>query len=244
MLRSLDTLEEGFRKIVAQSKEECSDALEKIRQLSFVGHGVYKLIKELPEEHVSRYMHSLVFLCFLEISRTAGHVLFLSCNGLYRNAFNNIRYFLESVIQGVYMDLRHPKTDFETKIEILKEVEDKWEYRVGRLVKKLEVGFRKRLRKDFKKEYKHLNRIIHPTYEQPIVTLTDVARDRGVPATVDCEEISRIYDSTRRMYDIFFFLFIQDFPETKEWLQRSPDLIKDIKVHDLTLLPKLLKVRS
>lgn len=244
MLRSLDTLEEGFRKIVAQSKKECSDQLEKIRQLSFVGRDVYRFIRKLPEEHVSRYMHSLVFLCFLEISRTAGHVLFLSCNGLYRNAFNNIRYFLESVIQGVYIDLRHPKTDFETKIEILKEVEDKWEYRVGLLVKKLEVGFRKRLRKDFRKEYKHLSRIIHPTYEQPIVTLTDVAEDRGIPATINCEEISRIYDSTRRMYDIFFFLFVQVFPETKEWLQKNPEFIKDVKVYDLALLSKLLKVRS
>lgn len=127
MLTSLDTLEKGFQEIVKKSKEECGDKLEEIRKLILINFHFYNAIEKCfspdRENILPKFGHSLVGTCFLELTRISGHILFLSCNGLYRNAFNNIRYVLESIIQAFYLDQRHPKTDIMAKIEILKEVE-------------------------------------------------------------------------------------------------------------------------
>jgi len=239
MLRSLDAIEEGFRGIVKKSKEECGDELEGIRQLIF--DAIRPFLKAYKECYLTEGKHalSLVETCFFELFRVSGHVLFLSCNALYRNAFDDIRYVLESIIQALYIDLRHPKIDVTTKIEVLKEVEDKREYHAVRLIDELEIDHKDKL----KKEYRKLSRIIHPSHEQVIATISDILEDKGVPATINCEEISKIYDSMKIMYDIFFFLFITYFPEVKESLEKNLDFMKDIKVYNLTLLSKVFKVR-
>jgi len=242
MLSSLDVLEKEFRAVFKKSKEECGEKLEEIRQLTFVQGAFYKSLKEsfsLSKEYKLKVRNSLVFWCFMELARISGHIVFFSCNGFYRNAFDNIRYALESIVQALYIDHRHPKTPLETKIEILKEVEDKREYHAVRLIDELEIDHKDNL----KKEYKKLSQIIHPSHKQIIATLDDLKEDKGVPVTINCEEIARIYDSMTRMYDIFFFLFTTYFPELKEPLKKNPDFIESIKVYNLRLLSKVLKVR-
>jgi len=239
MLRSLDSLEEGFQAIVKKSREECGDKLEEICQLIHVMDRIYKTIEEHRTADSPKYLNSLVFTCFIELARVSGHILFLSCNGLYRSAFDDIRYALESIVQALYIDVRHPKTDIKIKIEILKEVEDKREYHAVRLVDELEIDHKDKLRI----EYKKLSRIIHPSHKQVVAILRDISGDEGVPVTVDCEEVSRIYDSMKKMYDIFFFLFVVYFSEVKKSLKENPDFVKDIKNYNLTLLSKILEVR-
>ena len=242
MLKSLDALEEGFRDISKESKEECGDKLEEIRKLIFVLNYFYYAIEERgnkEKDFLSKRLNSLVHTCFLELARISGHILFLSCSGLYRNAFDDIRYALESIVQALYIDYRHPEIPLETKVEILKEVEDKREYHAVRLIDELEIGYKEKLRE----EYKKLSRIVHPSHEQVVAIRDDILKDKGIPATIDCERISKIYDSMRRMYDIFFFLFMNFFPEIKESLKKNSDFIKGIKAYDLTLLLKIFKVR-
>jgi len=243
MLRSSTYLEEAFKDIVKKSREECGDRLENIRKLIFIltdfDRSFRKCCQPSEKAMLPRFMHSLVHTCHLELVRISGHILFLSCNGLYRNAFDNIRYILESIVQALYIDLRHPQGDLNTKIEILKEVEDKREYHAVRLIDELEIDHKDKL----KREYKKLSRIVHPSHKQVIALLSDLKEDKGVPVTIDCEEISRIYDSMVKMYDIFFFLFMTYFPEVKEALKKNSDFIKCIKDYNLTLLSKVLKVR-
>ena len=246
MLRSLDELEQGFRDVAKESKEECRDELERIRQLMYTIPFVFKAFENRMKVDLPKYLNSLVFSCFMELFRNSGHILFLSCNGLYRNAFHEIRYVLESVVQTLYVDIEHPKANIVTKIEVLKEIEDKVEYRCARLIDKLEIGSPHARHKNvLTKEYKKLSKLIHPSHRQVEVTLAEVSTggDKGIPATVDCEEISKIFDSTKMMYDIFFFLLIDHFPELKEPLKNNPDFIKSIKVHKLTLLLKVLEIR-
>jgi len=240
MLSSLDALEKAFEATVKKSKEDCGDELEKIRQLTLdiIPH-FFKSIMEYRESLVSKYMNSLVDTCFLELFRTSGHTLFLSCNGLYRNAFDNIRHTLESIVQALYVDMGHPKADLETKIEVLKEIEDKTEYHAVRLInKKLKIEHRDKLRE----EYKKLSGIIHPSHKQIIATIVDLKKGDEFPATVDCEMISKIYDSMKVMYDMFFFLFLYYFPEVKKPLQKNLEFIKSVKVYNLVLLSKVFKV--
>jgi hypothetical protein len=242
MLKSLDALDEGFRGIVKKSKEECGDELEEIRQLVFIiGIFYMSLVKSLSlsKEYRVRIESSLALMCFTELSRISGHILFLSCNGLYRNAFDNVRYALESIVQALYIDHRHPETPLKTKIEILKEVEDKREYHVVRLIDELKIDHKDML----KRQYKELSQVIHPSHKQIVTTLSDLMEDKGVPATVDCKEISKIYNSMIKMYDIFFFLFITHFPEVKITLKKNSNFIKLIKDYNLILLSKIFKVQ-
>jgi len=243
MLRDQTKLEKSFQEIVEKSKEECGDRLEKIRQLTFIipdfNKSLTKCCKPNGKVILPQYVHSLVHTCYLELFRVSAHIFFLSCNGLYRNAFDDIRYVLESIVQALYIDLRHPKTDINTKIEILKEVEDKREYHAVRLIDELEINHKDKL----KREYKKLSLIIHPSHKQIVATLSDVMEDKGIPVTVDCEEILKIYDSMKKMYDMFFFLFVTCFSEVKEALKKNPDFIKSVKAYNLTLLSRVLKVR-
>lgn len=244
MLRSLDALEEGFRDISKKSKEECGNILEEIRQLTFLSGFFFKCFYECYKKHEAKYGawgHSLHHTCLLELFRISGHIVFLSCNGLYRNAFDDIRYVLESIVQALYIDHRHPETPLGTKIEILKEVEDKREYHAVRLIDELEnLDHKDKLRE----EYKKLSRIIHPSHKQIEALLSDIkTKEKGVPTTVSCEEISSIYESQKKMYDIFFFLVINYFPELKESLKKNPDFVKFIKVYNLTLLSRVFKIR-
>jgi len=240
MLRSLDSLEEGFQSIVKKSKGECGDELERMRQFIYVvNRHFFATTQKEYEANMPKYVNSLVSWCHLELFRISGHILFLSCNGLYRNAFDNIRYALESIVQALYIDLRHPEAGITTKIEILKEVEDKREYHSARLIDELEINYKDRL----KKEYKRLSETIHPSHKRVVATLDDISGDRGVPVTISCEEISKIYNSMKKMYDILFLLFMVYFPEVKKSLKENPDFIKDIKAYNLYLLSKALNVR-
>lgn len=244
MLRSLDTLEKGFQGIATESKGKCGKILEEIHHLTLnimsPFSKVYLKCCTSDEGHpLPQYLNSLADKRFLELVQVSAHILFLSCIGLYRSAFDNIRYVLESIVQALYIDFRHPGIGIVTKIEILKEVEDKREYHALRLIDDLEIDYKDRL----KREYKKLSKIIHPSYKQIITTLSDVLKDKGIPATVDCEEISRIYNSMMRMYDIFFFLFITFFPEIKTPLKKNSDFVKSIKGYNQTLLSRILKIK-
>lgn len=242
MLRSLDTLENGFREIAKKSKKECGSDLEKIRKLvcdltPYFYNASDKAFSP-KKKKVFKYIESLVATCFWESFRTSGHIIFLSINGLYRNAFDNIRHLLESIVQALYIDLRHPTIPLDMKIEILKEIEDKREYHAIRLIDELKIEYKDKL----KKEYKELSQIIHPSHKQIVATLSDMVEDKGVPSTIDCREISKIFNSMIRMYDIFFFLFMTYFPEVKKELTKNPNFIKVINAYKLTLLSKVLEI--
>jgi hypothetical protein len=245
MLRDIDKLFKGFQDVVKKSKDECGAELEKLRQLTFIINMFFKSLMtslSFKKEHRVKIGSSLTLTCFVELARISGHTVFFSFNGLYRQAFYNIRYALESIVQALYIDYGHPKTPLETKMEILKEIEDKIECRASRLIGSLPMPDKKK--KLLREEYKKLSQIVHPTHRQVISTLTDLRKpDDGAPTTIDCNEVSRIYDSMARMYDIFFFLFITYFPEVKEELGRNSDFIKQVKTHHLTLLSKTLNVK-
>jgi hypothetical protein len=244
MLKSLDTLENGFQEIARESKEECGEDLEKIRKLIFdlipyFYKACSKAFSPKKKEKAFKYIESLVATCFWESFRTSGHILFLSMNGLYRHAFDTIRHLLESVVQALYVDIRHPTVPLRVKIEILKEIEDKREYHAIRLIDELEIDHKDKL----KREYKELSRIIHPSHKQIVATLSDLWEDKGVPATLDCREISKIFNSMIRMYDIFFLLFMTYFPEVKKELAANPNFIKAVKAYKLLLLANVLGIR-
>jgi len=249
MLRGVSEIEKGFAEIAKESIEKCGSELENVRKFihETIPHFDASVHECYDVEGVERKgrgispkcTHSLVFSCYLESFRISGHTLFLALNGLYRNAFDNIRHLLESLVQALYIDLRHPRANLNTKIEILKEVEDKIEYHAIRLIGELQIDHKDMLQR----EYKKLSKIIHPSHKQIIATMTDIIKERGVPATVDCEEVGRIYESIVTMYDIFFFLFLNYFDELRQSLTKNADFVNDVKNYKLYLTSKALKIK-
>jgi len=234
MLKGIDALLSGFQEIEKESMEQCGDKIEIIRRLILINRSFYKSLMEVEFKITSR----LALLCLAELYRTSGHVLFFAVNGLYRNAFDNIRHTLESIVQAVYIDCRHLEAPLLTKIEILKEVEDKREYHAIRLIDELEIDYKDKL----KQEYKRLSRIIHPSHKQVLTLVNELLTGKGIPTTVDCSEVSDIYDSMKMMFDIFFFLFINYYPKLQELLKKNSEFIGYVKRYNLYFLSKCLGI--
>lgn len=233
---------EHIKALMKSSKKECVH-LSKMNELILVAVYTYTALSKIPSffderRHVSdRYANSLVFPYLVELIRTSFQTVFLSSSGFYRSAYNNIRYFLESTVQTFYIDLKHKNSNFFCKVEILKEVEDKLEYRGVRLIRELEPKYSE----EIKKEYKKLSKEIHASYRQIVVAVSDFQQS-SFDTKVDCEEVSKIYNSMKMMYDIFFLLFLRYFPEVTKPLKENKDFVGIVKDHNLKLLSKILKI--
>lgn len=243
MLRSIDELEKGFRNVSKKSRKDCRNKLEEIRKLTFLSGTFFKSFWAFQKKHKNKsgaWGFSLYHACLLELFRTSGSILFLSTNGLYRNAFDDIRHTLESIVQAIYIDNRHPNTPLGTKIEILKEIEDKREYHAVRLIDELRIAHKDKL----KAEYKELSRMIHPSHRQIMTLMRDIKKDeKGIPITVNCEEISNIYESMKRMYDVFFFLILNHSPELTEFMKKDSDVSNGVKRFKLSLVAGFIGVK-
>lgn len=243
MLRSTDELEKGFRTLSKKSKKKCANEIEEMRKLTFFSgiffSSFYIFIKE-NKGKTEPWGICLYHVNLLELFRASGYILFLSINGLYRNAYDCIRHALESVVQAIYIDSRHPDAPLATKIEILKEIEDKRDYHVSHLIGELRIGHKKELQA----EYKELSRMIHPSHMQVMSTLHDIKKEEmGVPTSVDCKEVSSICESMRRMYDIFFFIILEYHPELKEGLKKDAKFVRSIKLYKLHLVSSLMGIK-
>lgn len=258
MLKSIDVLDKGFQATAEKTRKECGDELEELRKfISGMKIFANEVMKGFEEKRIQRrkWGNSLLTWCFLESWRSCGHLLFLSYNGLYRNAFYNIRHLLESVIQALYLDSRlrqmenisylEPDKHIDNifvKLTILREVEDKREYHALRLIEELQIPYKDRL----KKTYKELSQMIHPTHRQIESTmrdLTSLERERELAANVDCTEIERIYTYLRNVYDIFIFLYITYFSEIKDSLKEKSEFVNYVKTYKLYLTSKMLHIR-
>lgn len=233
----LDKLIEAFSKSSEESRKKCASETEKLRV--FMGDSVMTFSKLMMSE---KFRISLMDVRIFELYRLLVHVLYLSLSGLYRNAFNNIRYIFESAIQSLYIDSRHSNSGLRTRIEILREVEDKREYRAVSLIDKLEINYKDLL----KKEYKRLSQIIHPSHRSITEVLGFIQKSSHVEfvTPIGCKEISDITESMKIVLDMVLFRYISCAPKMRrDELQNNADLIKYSKKHRLILLPKILSAR-
>lgn len=218
-----------------ETSEKCSSESDKMRVL--VLDTIHLLPSLMPSE---KLRISLIDIRVFELARLMTHVLYLSMSGLYRNAFDNIRYTLESVVQSLYVDSRHSNSSLRTRIEILKEVEDKREYRAVSLIDELEIDHKDTL----KKQYKKLSQTIHPSHRSIIEFLNYGVQPSNLQflAPVSCKEISDVFESSRMTLDMVLFLYVSlSSNARKEQLKNNSDLFKYCEKYDLVLLSKILK---
>lgn len=243
MLNNTDNLFASFEEIVKESRKTSGETIENIRMLIFDVSSCFSIGIEKVDK--TKYLNSLVFWSYMESIRISGHILFLTANGLYRNAFDDIRHLLESIVQVSYVEANHPNCDFNTKLEVLKEIEDKKEYHARRLIEEKQLlGEIKCKGIDckglLKNEYVALSQIVHPSHEKLVSVIKDVKEHQGIPATVKPEEIAKVFDSLRKTYDIYFFVIFANFPEMKLTLEKETKIKDYIKKYDLAMLDKIL----
>jgi hypothetical protein len=234
MSHKFSTLIRAFKGLIEESIKNCGVETEKLRRLIVDGS---KLFIKIPP--LDAYSVPLMSLRVSELYRVSIHILYLSLSGLYRNAFENIRYVIESVVQSLFIDSRHPRSSLRTRIEILKEIEDKIPYHAVRLIDKLEIDHKQTLRR----EYKKLSKIIHPSHRSVLDIMHDMQADKKIIGSVNCKEISNVYTSLKIMFDITLFLYISYAQKgLKEQLRKDSEFIKFCKTYSLPLLSKILKV--
>ena len=241
MLRDKATIGNAFQEIAAKSWETCENELERIRQLILLIPRFETTMREYRNKEPEICFNSLVDACYVECARISGHILFLTSNALYKNAYDDIRYLLESIVQSFYLDTGHKDSDLKTKIEIWKEIEGRREYRAQNLIGKLDLGAQAEQKAKLEKEYSTLSQRIHFSHKQVLVTLKDLQSDvdQGIPAKIDCNEVENVFNSTKTAYDIFFLLIIITFPQIRGMLEKNSSFIEHIQKFRIPLLCKV-----
>ena len=141
---------------------------------------------------------------------------------------------LEYATLCLYIDIRHPTANLLTKWEILREIEGKRDYRTSNIISSLKIGYKE----DLQKEYKLLSTEVHPSHKRAKEIFKQVIEKRTIPSEVDLEEINEISDSLKRLYDIFYFLVLQFYPESIHELSKSAALKETISKNNLMLIRK------
>ena len=243
MLRSSTQFFEAFQEVMKKSIETCGDTLERMRLLILEGSSCFHFC--LKKVEPKKRVNSLLFWWFAESVRISSHTLFLASYGLYRNAFYNIRHLLESLVQSIYIETNHPKCNLNTKLEILKEIEDKKEYRAGRMIEEKPIFAKLKFKRIdckglLKDEYSELSKIVHPSHEKIKDTFEDVTKIRGIPAEIKPDEVVRIFDSLRRAYDICYYVIVACYPEIKATLDEKTKMKKFAKKYNMNLLNRIV----
>lgn len=226
-----------FEKSCEASIKKCESESETLRIFIWDSAEVFNLLLR-PQ----KYSLTLIDMRIKELYELEVHILYLSLSGLYRNVFHDIRYILESAVQSVYIDSRHSNCSLRTKIEILKEVEDKRDYRILNLISKLEnLGYKD----DLTKEYKRLSQIIHPSYRSIVEIASSIQEhaDSTFPfPPISCREVSNVFESLRMTFDMVLFLYLWSTPEMKkkELLEKT-ELVEYCRKYNMLLLSKFLK---
>jgi hypothetical protein len=241
MLTSVQNLAKGFQLIANKSWEKFPKELENIRQLSILLGDFRKAETSAREKEKAVIANSLVSVCGAECVRICGHILFLTSNALYKNAYDDIRYILESIVQSAYLDMEHPNSNLLTKLEIWREIEGKRDYRAQVLIGKLDLGVMGEHKALLEKEYSRLSQKIHFGHKQVIATLQDIfsKTDDGIPARIDATEIKNILESMKTALDIFLAIYVVRFVGIKKALKQDAAFLDRIKAHKLPILCKL-----
>ena len=235
-----------FQAAIEKSQKECND-LSKMSDLFFILGNVDLAFPRIPSffenGYVSeRYSQSLVFTCFIESLRNTLNTIYLTECGLYKNAYHNIRYALESIVQASYFDSSCPDDDFPMKIAMLEEAENKPEYSFSKLTEKLHINqsYKKEIVDVIIKEYGKLSQKVHSKHYQFVATSNNFMNRAYKAVYVDCREVESIYNSMKVLYDVFFLLLFIHFPELKKILLENIELVETVKSHNLALLSKVM----
>ena len=231
-----DKLLEPMEKSFETSLLKCKLETLTIRQF------IYDTMGILPQVATTeKYCTTLTEMRVVETCVLLSQTYYLSISGMYRNAYHNMRYILESAVQSVYIDAKHKNSSLRTKIEILKEVEDKRDYRVLNLISKLENLPHK---DDLTAQYKRLSQMIHPSHRSVLDIMKCVPKSPDY-FFIDCNEISSIFEALKITIDTVLFLFVRHTDdETRAKIGKNNEFIQFCTKYNMFLVSKILKEKG
>lgn len=232
-----------YMKTASETESRCND-LKKLNRILLVPAqtqiALMKSILLLDETRYvkEKYSQSLLYTCYLELFRNLPATVFLTACGLYKNAYHNIRYILEFIIQSYYVDIQNPNSDFIERTKVLEKLVDNGEYRGIRLLKKLKLNHN--IEKKMIIEYDKIHKKVHCDHKQSKYTAYHFMDDQYQIAYIDCKEIFCIYETETKVLDLFYYLFLMRFPEFRNELKKSKDFLEAISEHQFKLIQKVL----
>jgi hypothetical protein len=213
---------------------QCKDQIAKLRNFLSDVTVIFGCIAENSEAQKAK--ESLVFFRFLESVLHLNELLSLLMAAHYTSAAQILRYRFESVMQALYLDQQHSDLDLEKKLCILREISDKREYFVTRLINNISIDHKDHLRRTYKdlSATSHPSHLNFPTIKQMIGYL------KKIESSVDCNELNRVITLTLQTYDAIFFVAFQIFDKAKEAAKKTPEPKKVAQRYGMLLLSRTL----
>lgn len=154
-------------------------------------------------------------------------------SGAYHQAFRELRYLLEMMVQAYFLDTNHSDAMIETKMEILKALENLNKPITGcNFIDKTDLGNKKKL----KKLYKDLSGFVHPSFKeiqsklyytiQFNEKLFNDCKDKFTEVLNALKEITKSYIKQE-----FYADWLQEFAEIKKRLSSSPRFKECFDIH-------------
>ena len=98
----------------------------------------------------------------------------------------------------------------------------------------MHAGYRENLRK----LYRELSAASHPSHLDFPTTEQMIKRLTTLEVAINCEELNKVIDLTKRTYDAIFFLVLESIKSMKEIVKTKADVKEAIEKYNLTLLRK------
>lgn len=159
------------------------------------------LFKWLDELTVEQRYKSLFLDRFLGLNK---HLLWIcKCvrSGAYQTAIRELRFIFESFIQAYYLDMKHPDSKIECKLEIIKEID---RLLGSKLINTTDLEKKKKLTK----LYSELSKFTHSSYEALIPHIKEGKVDPAYIFTYDKELFDKCYIFTNKVMDATIFILM------------------------------------
>jgi len=228
--KELNELERRFK----HSEKHCTEQINNLR--NFIGDVSVILGNITDNSDLEKAKQSLGFFRFLQAMLDLNELPFLLMVAHYTSGIQILRYHLECSIQAFYLDQQHPTFSLQNKICVLTEVSDNREYFVARLIDRISVGQKEHL----KKLYKELSLACHPSHLDFPKINEMMNTIRKMEARIDCEEMAKVVDLTKRTYDAIFFLTLESNSKAKEAAKKQSEIKKVAQKHGLLLLDRMI----
>ena len=114
---------------------------------------------------------------------------------------------MDSIIQAYYVDKRHPTSEMQCKIEIVKELEDLYG---ARMIRKTHLNHHQLL----EKLYGELCAYVHSSYDELISSRSEKPEEiAGLEFERDSEMVDLCVSFVNRTIDVVFFVVLSLFPD-------------------------------
>jgi len=162
---------------------------------------------EMGDKKPQEFESSLTFFRLISYYKQFKWIGDCISQNAYHQVIRELRFILDSIIQAYYVDKRHPASDMQCKLEIVKEIE----YLYGSdLIDKTDLSHKHHL----KKLYGELCKYVHSSYKELLSSRPkDPKKIAGLEFEPDPDMMKLCLSFVNRTIDVVFFVVLSLYPE-------------------------------